>query len=153
MREWPWIPQQRTTSKPRKIIDSALRGPAGYSGTVFRIFALVLLVSALVVPRAAWGAHLSGHEDLSSAGAVHSHQDDHAHEHSASGKDAAEQDDAPSDLTHDYKPAFAVGGDIPLPEISPVSAVIGARSAEGLTELHLRVLSRPDSLLRPPRAI
>ena len=120
---------------------------------MFRIFALVLLVSALVVPRAAWGAHLSGHEALSSVGAVHSHHDDHAHEHSASGEEAAAQNDAPGDLTHDHKPAFAVGGDIPLPEISPVDVVIGARSAEGLTELHLRLLSRPDSLLRPPRAI
>jgi hypothetical protein len=145
--------QKRTTSRPRKFIDIALRAPAGYRGIVFRFLTLVLLVSALVVPRAAWGAHLSGHEDLSSVGAVHSHHEDHAHEHSASGEDAAEQDDAPGDLTHDHKPAFAVGGDIPLPEISPVSAVIGARSAEGLTELYLRVLSRPDSLLRPPRAI
>lgn len=120
---------------------------------MFRILTLVLLVSALIVPRAAWGAHLSGHEDLSSVSAVHSHHDDHAHEHSATGGDAAAQDDAPGDLTHDHKPAFAVGGDIPLPEISPVKAVIVARSAEGLTELHLTVLSRPDSLLRPPRVI
>ena len=118
-----------------------------------RILTLILLVSALVVPRAAWGAHLSGHENLSSVGAVHSHHDDHAHEHSATDEGAAELDDAPSDLTHDHKPAFAVGGDIPLPEISPVNAVIGAPSTEGLAELHLRVLSRPDSLLRPPRAI
>ena len=135
------------------MIDIALRAPAGYRSTMFRILALVLLVSALVVPRAAWDAHLSGHKDLSSAGAVHSHHDDRAHEHSAVGEDSTEQDDAPGDLTHDHKPAFAVGGDIPLPEISPVSAVIGARSTEGLTELHVRVLSRPDSLLRPPRAI
>lgn len=135
------------------MIDIALRAPAGYRSTMIRILALVLLVSALVVPRAAWGAHLSGHEDLSSAGAVHSHDDDRAHEHSAVGEDSTEQDDAPGDLTHDHKPAFAVGGDIPLPEISPVSAVIGARSIEGLTELYVRVLSRPDSLLRPPRAI
>ena len=145
--------QKRTTSAPREAIDIALRAPAGYRGTVFRILTLVLLVSALVVPRAAWGAHLSGHDVLSSIGAVHSHHADHAHEHSATDEDAAEQDDAPGDLTHDHKPAFAVAGDIPLPEISPVSATIASRSAEGLTELHLRVLSRPDSLLRPPRAI
>lgn len=120
---------------------------------VFRILALVLLVSALVVPSTAWGAHLSGHDDLSSVGAVHSHHDDHAHEHSATGEDGAKQDDAPDDLTHDHNPAFAVGGDIPLPEVSSVNAVIGARSADDPAELHLRVLSRPDSLLRPPRAI
>lgn len=153
VRESPWIRKKRTSSTPEEIINVALQGPAGYRGKVFRIFALVLLVSALIVPRAAWGAHLSGHEDLSSIGAVHSHHDDHAHEHSAADEDAAEQDDAPGDLTHDHKPAFAVGGDIPLPEVSPINAVIGVRSAEGLTELHLRVLSRPDSLLRPPRAI
>ena len=116
---------------------------------MFRILALVLLVSALVVPRAAWGAHMSGHEDLSSAGAVHSHH----HEHSAGDAEPDEQDDAPGDLTHDHKPAFAIGGDIPLPEISPVDTVIAARSVEGLNELHLAVLSRPDSLLRPPRVI
>jgi len=67
---------------------------------VFRILALVLLVSALVVPRAAWGAHLSGHDDLSSVTAVHSHHDDHAHEYAAQGEDADEQDDEPGDLTH-----------------------------------------------------
>lgn len=145
--------QKRTTSAQREIIDIALRAPAGYRDIVFRILTLVLLVSALIVPRAAWSAHLSGHEDLSSVGAVHSHHDDHAHEHSASGDDTVEHDNAPGDLTHDHKPAFAVGGDIPLPEISPVNAATGARSAEGLTELHLKVLSRPDSLLRPPRAI
>ena len=145
--------QKRTTRAPREIIDIALRAPAGYRGIVFRILTLVLLVSALIVPRAAWGAHLSGHEDLSSIGAVHSHHHDHAHEQSASGEGAVEQDDAPGDLTHDHKPAFAVGGDIPLPEMSAVDAVIGAASAKGLTQLHLRVLSRPDSLLRPPRAI
>lgn len=145
--------QKRTTSAPSQLIGIASSAPAGYRSTVFRILALVLLASALVVPRAAWGAHLSGHEELSSAGAVHSHHDDRAHEHSAAGEDGTEQDNAPDDLTHDHKPAFAVGGDMPLPEISPVSAVIGARSPEGLTELHLRVLSRPDSLLRPPRAI
>ena len=144
---------KRTTSALSELIDIAFRAPAGYRSTVFRILALILLVSALVVPRAAWGAHLSGHEDLSSVGAVHSHHDDHAHEHSASGEEAAAQNDAPGDLTHDHKPAFAVGGDIPLPESFPVKAVIGARSAEGLTELHLTVFSRPDSLLRPPRAI
>jgi hypothetical protein len=135
------------------LIDIALRAPADYRGIVFRILTLVLLASALFVPRAAWGAHLSGHDDLSSVGVVHSHHNDHAHAHAASGDDAAEQDDVPGDLTHDHKPAFAVGGDIPLPEISPVNAAIGARSAEGQTELHLKVLSRPDSLLRPPRAI
>lgn len=145
--------QKRTISAPKKITGIALRAPAGYRSSVFRLLTLVLLVSALVVPRAAWGAHLSGHENLSSVGAVHSHHDDHDHEHSATGEADAEQDDAAGDLTHDHKPAFAVGGDIPLPEISPVRAVIGERSAIGPTELRLRVLSRLDSLLRPPRAI
>lgn len=145
--------QKRTISEQWRIIDIAPRAPVRYRGLVFRILALVLLVSALVVPRAAWGAHLSGHEDLGSAGAVHSHHDDHAHEHSAGDAEPDEQNDAPDDLTHDHKPAFAIGGDIPLPEISPVDTVIAARSVEGLNELHLAVLSRPDSLLRPPRVI
>lgn len=136
-----------------RIIDIAQHVTVRYRGDVFRIFALVLLVSALVVPRAAWGAHLSGHEDLSSAGAVHSHHDNHAHEHSAGDAERDEQNDAPGDLMHDHKPAFAIGGDIPLPEISPVDTVLAARSVEGLNELHLAVLSRPDSLLRPPRVI
>ncbi len=141
------------TCAPREIIDIALQGPAGYPGTVFRILAFVLLVTALVVPRAAWGAHLSGHDDLSSVGAVHSHHGDRAHEHSATGVDADDQNDESEGLTHDHKPAFSVAGDIPLPEVSPVNAVVGARSTEGVTELYLKVLSRPDSLLRPPRAI
>lgn len=145
--------QKRTTSAPREIIDIALQGPAGYPGAVFRILAFVLLVSALIVPRAAWGAHLSGHDDLSSVGAVHSHHGDHAHEHSATGEDADDQDDESEGLTHDHKPAFAVAGDIPLPEVSPVNAVIGARSTEGGAEPFHRVLARPDSLLRPPRVI
>lgn len=120
---------------------------------VFRILALVLLVSALVVPRAAWGAHLSGHDDLSSAGAVHSHHGDHSHEDEAIDSDAGEHDDGPVDLTHDHRSALAIAGDIPLPEAAPVGAATATQSTEGITELHLRVLSRPDSLLRPPRAI
>lgn len=133
--------------------DIALRPPPGYRIIVFRILALLMLVSALVVPRAAWGAHLSGHDDLSSINAVHSHHGDHAHEHTATGEDADEQGDEPGDLTHDHAPAFAVAGDIPLPDATLFGARIGACSLEGVTELNLRAVSRPDSLLRPPRAI
>lgn len=136
-----------------EIIDIALRVPTGYRSTVFRILAFFMLVSALVVPRAAWGAHLSGHADLSSVNAVHSHHGDNAHEHEATGEDAGEQEDEPGDLTHDHAPAFAVSGDIPLPEAAPINAMTGACFAEALSELHLRMVSRPDSLLRPPRAI
>jgi hypothetical protein len=121
---------------------------------MLRLLFLALLCS-LVVPRAAWGAHLAGHGDLSVAAAVHTHHADHAHEHD--GKNPAEHDDAlggedgDDGLTHEHSPAFAVGsGEVP-PELITLSD--WPLSAEDQVERetageHLR---HPDSLLRPPR--
>jgi hypothetical protein len=132
---------------------------ASYRRKVFRFLTLILLVSALIVPRAAWGAHLSGHDDLSTAGAVHAHHDDDSHEHET-GKflvgDPSIDTDSEGEqdgLTHDHSPSFAVSAAIVLPDdaILPALNVVAA-STESM-ERSGTSLSHPDSLLRPPRAI
>lgn len=128
---------------------------------MFRIFTLILLISALVVPRAAWGAHLSGHDDLSTAGAVHSHHGDDSHEHEhETGKNlvgdsspGAGSDGEQDNLTHDHSPSFAVSGAIVLPDDAVLPALnVVAASTESM-ERSGTSLSHPDSLLRPPRVI
>ncbi len=122
------------------------------------MFILIMLVSALVVPRAAWGAHLSGHDDLSTAGAMHSHHEDGTHEYDSSPSSAGDSsmvadDEQDNGLTHDHSPSFAVSGAVVLPDsaVLPDLHVLAA-STESM-ERSGTSLSHPDSLLRPPRAI
>ncbi len=118
------------------------------------MLALLLLVSALIVPRAAWDAHEAGHESLSSANAVHTHHDGYAHEHDGAqtddgqGIDSGESD---SGLTHEHGPSFAQASAIVLPNadtlpILRLSKYVYVERASGSAPLH-----HPDSLLRPPR--
>lgn len=119
-----------------------------------RLLFLALLCS-LIVPRAAWGAHLAGHEELSVAGAVHTHPGDHAHEHeveaSAEHDGALDSEDGNDGLTHEHSPAFALGSAVVLPDsVSLTSCSLGAE-AQVERESVGRHLRHPDSLLRPPR--
>jgi len=146
-------PLPKTACPEAKIIARTFH--RCYRPLMFRILALVLLVSALVAPRAVWGAHLSGHDDLSAAGAAHSHHGEHTHEHDGdtlsvdelSETAGGEQDG----LTHDHTPSFAIGGAIVLPDeaVLPTLAVTAASNVA--VERLGASLSRPESLLRPPR--
>lgn len=120
-----------------------------------RLCALLLLACALIVPRAAWSSHLSGHEELSSATTVHTHHGDHAHEHGDADNGESELTEDPAngagDLTHEHGPSFALGSAVVLPDVASVS--VWPRSVEPRGELDLGggPLQSPDSLLRPPR--
>jgi hypothetical protein len=119
-----------------------------------RLLFLALLCS-LVVPRAAWDAHMAGHDELTVAGAVHTHHGDYAHEHEV--EDSAEPDgvldgeDDTDGLTHEHSSAFALGSAVVLPDSVTLASL--PQSAEpqverGSAGRHFR---HPESLLRPPR--
>jgi hypothetical protein len=119
-----------------------------------RLLFLVLLCS-LVMPRAAWGAHLTGHQELSVAGAVHTHHGNHAHEHdvpdSVEHNGALDGEGGEDGLTHDHSTAFAVGSAVVLPDpvtLSSWQLPVEAKVARERNGKHLR---HPESLLRPPR--
>ena len=119
-------------------------------------FALLLLVCALVVPNAAWGAHLAGHEQMASASAVHTHQADHTHEHADDGTAVDEHvsDETGSDegLTHDHSPSLSLATAMLAPDDVRLASWFAAVDLRFDLAFAATALSRPESLLRPPRA-
>ena len=129
------------------------------------MFFLILLCS-LVVPRAAWGAHETGHEELSSASVVHTHHGSHIHEHSPAHADAhadardfadvrenlAENDGgvSPEGLTHEHGPS-APSTSALLPSGIDLSTMKGADRQHIVANYGGVPLQHPESLLRPPR--
>lgn len=123
---------------------------------MLRLLSLLLIVCALVGPRAAWGAHLAGHEELTSGTAVHTHHGDHAHEHAAPAPEHEAALDAEPDedgaLTHDHGSADALVSAMLLPNVSAnfpdvptIAGVLFDRAR------NFGALKHPESLLRPPR--
>jgi hypothetical protein len=120
---------------------------------MLRLLFLALLCS-LIVPRAAWGAHLAGHEELSVAGAAHSHHGDHVHEHgvekSADREAVWDEDGAP---THEHSPALALCSAVVLPD----SVTLPVWPLSGEVQIERKSvgerLRHPESLLRPPRTV
>lgn len=117
--------------------------------------AFALLLLALVFPRVAWDAHLAGHEELSSAASAHTHHRDHTHEHAGDvaqdGDVTPHDDDGDAGFTHDHGPFYSLAAALVLPDgydtptwLAPADLVYERTGALG-------ALSRPDSLLRPPR--
>ena len=121
-------------------------------------FAFIFLICALVVPRAAWGAHLAGHEELTSSSSVHTHHADHAHEHE--GKvDSGYQNDADNDsdsagkgLTHDHSPSLSLLTALLLPSEMKLSTWFTPLGQRFSLNFGADERSHPGSLLRPPRA-
>ena len=134
------------------IASSAL---GRYHTEMVRLCALLLLACALIVPRAAWSAHLSGHEELSSASVVHTHHGDHAHEHgeanTAKGEAPGEPATDTRDLTHEHSPSFALGSAVVLPDVASLSVCLRSVDLHGELDPGGGPLQSPDSLLRPPR--
>ncbi len=121
-----------------------------------RLCALLLLVCALIVPRAAWSAHLSGHEVLSSASVVHTHHGDHAHEHSDADTAKSEARGNPggdADLTHEHSPSFALGSAVVLPDVASESVWPRSVDLRGEFDTGGGPLQSPESILRPPRIV
>jgi hypothetical protein len=120
---------------------------------MFRLMFFALLCS-LVVPRAAWGAHLAGHEELSVAGSVHTHHADHAHEHakdSTGHNTALDCEDGNDGLTHEHSPSFALGSADFLSDSLSMLVWPLASEAQVARERNGVHLRHPESLLRPPR--
>lgn len=130
---------------------------------MFTRFAFMLLLCALVVPKVAWGAHLGGHEQLATAGAVHTHHAQHVHEDDGNAtadagpeagvvSDKASSSGGEKGLTHDHGPSLTLTAGVLLPQAPELSAWrVADRPIMGRS-LPVDALSRPDSLLRPPRA-
>lgn len=118
-------------------------------------FAFLILICALVVPNAAWGAHLSGHERLSSDVSVHTHHADHAHEQISASVFADEQERDQSGpakgLTHDHSPSLSLTTALLVPNDANLAPVPAAAAMHFDRTYAADALSRPESLLRPPR--
>ena len=123
---------------------------------MFARFAFLLLVCALVVPKAAWGAHLAGHEQMASVSAVHTHHSDHAHEHaddSAAADEHGNDDTSPDEgLTHDHSPSLSLATAMLTPDDPQLSSWFAPTALRFNRSFAAAALSRPESLLRPPRA-
>jgi hypothetical protein len=123
---------------------------------VTRSLAFLLLLCALVVPRVAWSAHLAGHDELASVASVHTHHGDHVHDHGYEDAPVADHnsgDDASGEgLTHEHSPSLSVVAAL----LAPETASIGGQIAPTLVQTNWTNApaadSRPDSILRPPRA-
>jgi hypothetical protein len=118
--------------------------------------AFVLLVCAIVAPKTLWGAHLAGHAELSSESAVHTHHGDHVHELAG---DKALPDDHGADgagpgqgLAHDHGPCVSLTSAWLLPEDPELPASFVSTDLRFERSFAAKVVSRPDSFLRPPRA-
>lgn len=117
---------------------------------VKRLF-LLLFVCALIVPRVAWGAHVSGHESVATS-STHLHPSDLSHEGAGGREDAEGDSDAGDGLTHNHAPAevlsLMAGTDVAKQDARvPHSAAVHL--------LDIRSRGAPSatfgSLLRPPR--
>jgi hypothetical protein len=121
---------------------------------VWHRLALIVFIFALAVPRFAWATHEAGYDALSTIAAVHTHHAGHVDEHD--GEPSAEHfaDEGDGDdrsLTHDHRALHAVAA-----AMLPADAVM-LTNWFASANMHFDIsvapaaLSRPDSLLRPPR--
>jgi hypothetical protein len=122
---------------------------------VFRRILSLLIACALVVPSVAWGAHLSGHAQLATPEATHTHHYDDEHEGALQVTVTDEQgsdDSTPlKGMTHDHGPSHSHASAFVAPDESlTISSLV---SDQLLFDRYASVhaLARGDTLLRPPR--
>jgi hypothetical protein len=125
-----------------------------------RLF-LILLLCALVVPKAAWGAHLAANDPAIPVTAVHTHHGDHLHEADdervAKAGDQADRANGAHDgegdgLTHDHSPSLGISGALMLPDDQSVPLWFAPAAVRLDRGFAAAGLSPPQSVLRPPRA-
>lgn len=127
----------------------------GIRDVVTRLLFLTLLC-ALVIPRVAWGAHVSGHDAPIATAVAHVHHGDHSHALDDSQPvDVAHEPTASDDregLAHNHVPADVLSamadagnaGEVaPMP--FPDASHLLDRRSDGAPA------QAPHSLLRPPR--
>jgi hypothetical protein len=127
---------------------------------MFSRLALLLLVCALVVPKVAWGAHLAGHEQMAANASVHTHHGNHAHEHAAEEADDQTSADEQATkgvgpdqgLTHDHSPSLSLAAATLSSDYLRLSSWFARAELRFDRSFESDALSRPESLLRPPRA-
>ena len=93
---------------------------------------------------------------MASTSAVHTHHGDHAHEH-ADGRTTADEHgtgDTGSDkgLTHDHGASLALATAMLAPDDAQLESWFAAVDLRFDLAFAATALSRPESLLRPPRA-
>jgi hypothetical protein len=113
----------------------------------------IILLFALIVPRAAWGAHMAGHEEISTT-AVHQHHDVDYHSHGEVDGEISEPlnlNDA-GGIAHNHTPADVLSS-IDVPDIGGSSGEIRYWPESHAMDLrsHWFPSPAPPSLLRPPR--
>lgn len=121
-----------------------------------RVLTFLLLVSALIIPRAAWAAHEAGHDQPMGSAVEHVHHGDHTHDLAMDDHpgDHASPDgpEGESGLVHDHLPVDVLSAfaDLDSDRNAMLAPVFASRHA---------LDRRPDddpatssaSLLRPPR--
>jgi len=133
----------------------AFQPASGNRPDVLRLLFIALIFS-LVVPRVAWGAHISEHEEAIGSVATHVHHDDHSH--TASPDEASEHahdssaSDEPEGFAHNHLPVDVLSV---MAEVDSSSFGISAPFSDSSHSLDRRSdeapTKAPDSLLRPPR--
>jgi hypothetical protein len=113
-----------------------------------------MLVCALIVPRAAWGAHEAGHEQPVSSTTQHVHHGEHSHEvvvGTADGQ-SAHHEDGEKKLVHDHLPADVLSAMAASHDGDDVGNAL-LYSSRHLIDRHRtgEPYAASDSLLRPPR--
>jgi hypothetical protein len=127
---------------------------------MFTRLGLLLLLCAMLVPGKAWDAHMVVHEPLPSATAIHSHHADHVHavdppasiEKAALGDAPAEQRDPDTGLTHSHGSMAGHGFALLSADHAEFAGLPSAKELHFPPPASLPAVSRPNSLLRPPRA-
>ncbi|WP_168157346.1 hypothetical protein [Erythrobacter sp. QSSC1-22B] len=116
----------------------------------------IALVFSLVIPRVAWGAHISGHEETIATAESHVHHGDHSHEVIDDKIAEHAHDSSTSDETegfaHNHLPldVLSVMADVDGPGFS-ISAPFPASSHSLDRRGEDPPTKAPGSLLRPPR--
>jgi|TARA_B110001454_G_scaffold195461_1_gene197747 hypothetical protein len=126
---------------------------------MFARLGLLLVLCAMLLSGRAWDAHLAVHEQLSSATAVHTHHSDHVHavdpvasfEKAALGDAPADQRDPERGLTHSHGSMAGHGFALLSADHTEFAGLPSAKELHFPPRASLAAISRPNSLLRPPR--
>ncbi|WP_416831442.1 MAG: hypothetical protein ACMUJI_15195 [Erythrobacter sp.] len=93
---------------------------------------------------------------MASASVAHTHHADHAHEHaddSAAADEHSTGDTSPNEgLTHDHSPSLSLATAMLTPDDPQLSSWFAPADLRFDRSFAAAALSRPESLLRPPRA-
>lgn len=139
---------------PVQTLDHCLPEVICYAPRVMRMMFLALLC-ALIIPRVAWGAHMSGHDQSLPASVSHVHHDDHTHIAADSDEKGSQEDgkmERHGGLAHNHLPAdvLSMMGDGNADTYN-TGWFYGGSSYSLDRRSERPPAQAPKSLLRPPR--